>query len=267
MSDREEGPSVEIALNRFTSFYRSVLNLKSIESLEFAIGDASTQIETEIDMDNQDALELLDTVLKAAKQTRRELSTDLGELHHLLCDVMISLDSSEDDGASLNRKVRIANKWLVELQVKVKPKSTKRELEKYFQELENMRNELMAISNGTEDIAKTYYRILENERRLGKEVEHEQLKNEKLEEKYKKAKNAYEDLKNKYQELYKKHEALKNQNESLKEQVVKYMTQLNRDPSEDKEELPQEQYWFDIEKSQKRYEDLLDKHKDVSLDD
>lgn len=220
MSDQDEGPTIELALNRFTSFYRAFLNLRSIETLEFAIGDAETQIETELDMTKQETLQILDTVLKAAKQTRRELSTDLGELHHLLCDIMISLDSSEDDGASLNRKVKIANKWLVELQVKVKRKSTKRELEKYFQELEDMRNELCTISDGTEDIAKTYYRILENERRLNKELEKEQLKNEKTEEKYRKAKNAYDDLKTKYQELYKKHEALKKHNESLMEQVI-----------------------------------------------
>ena len=229
--------SIEVHLNYFSEFYGDFMNLRSFEGLELAIGDSEAKIGSQPDISKAECMELLDGMLGAAKQTRRELTADLSELHHRLSLVLFGLETDKDDTEGLMVKIKAINRWLVELQVTVKRKAIKRDVEKYFEELERMREELLKISDGTEDIAKTFFRTLENERKLKKQVEQDSLKLEKTEEKYKKARSAYDDLKVSYNELFKRHDALLKQNAILKEKVVGNLSSLST--IEKKRRLPQ----------------------------
>lgn len=219
MAHSEGEQSLDYHLTAFTAFYSDLMNLRSVESLELAIGDAEAKLGTHLDMGKLETTALMDGLLSAAKQTRRELTADLSELHHRLSLVFAGLESHSDDRDALLSRLKKTNRWLVELQVTVKHKAAKRDVEKYFEELERLRSELLKISDGTENIAQTFLRTLENERKLTKQLEQETLRHEKSEEKYRKAKSAFEDLKGTYQELFKKHEALIKQNALLKDQV------------------------------------------------
>lgn len=228
MAQPTTNDSLETRLNAFASFYKEFLDLRSMDALELAIGDAEARIESQPNLPRADCIALLDGVLSASKQTRRELAADISELHRRVALVFLGLETHGDDVAGLLSQLRRANLWLVELQVTITTKAPKRDVERYFAELDRMRAELLKIADGSEDIAQTLNRALENERKVTRQLEKESLKLEKTEEKYRKAKTAFEDLKTTYSELFKRHEALLKQNAMLKDQVTSRFTSWPR---------------------------------------
>lgn len=217
MADNEP-LSVEVALNRFSRFYAEVVNLAAFDQLMMTVGEAEANLAySGGEMPHRDSKKILENIFSSVKQTKRLMASDLSSLHHHLTAVMVSLDSSEDDGRSLNNKVKLVNKWLVELQVTMDEKKKLGNLLDYFKELEEIREELVGLSTASEDIKDTFLSLLESNKRMKKELEAEKRKSEKLEDKVGKVKDAFEELKAKYTELFRKYELLVERTNQAKE--------------------------------------------------
>ena len=227
MADNEP-LSVEVALNRFSRFYSEIVNLSAFDQLMMTVGEAEANLAySRGEMPYKESIKILENIFSSVKQTKRLMASDLSSLHHHLTTVMVSLDSSEDDGKSLNHKVKLVNKWLVELQVTVDEKKRIGDLLDYFKELEEIREELVGLSTASEDIKDTFLGLIESNKRLKKELEAEKRRSEKLEDKAGKIKDAFDDLKEKYTELYRKYELLVERTNQAKE-VPRYKSGRER---------------------------------------
>lgn len=105
------------------------------------------------------------------------------------------------------------------MDIRVDEKKQLGDLTDYFEELEQIRDELLKLSDASEDIKDTFYRLIDSEKRLKKEVDEEIKRGDKFEDRFNKVKNAYDELKLKYQELYRKHELLVDKAAMAKEDV------------------------------------------------
>ena len=268
MSDIEK-VSIEVALNRFTRYYTDMISMKQFDRLMMTVGEGEASILYNEDMNLGEMRKVLDNIFNSIKHTKRLMSEDIGMLHNYICTLMISLDSTEEDHAGVQQKIRTVNKWLIEMQVNVDEKKKIGDLLDYFKELEEIRAELNVLAVASEDIREWYVNLINNNKKMKKELESERAKNDKLEDKFNKVKFSFDDVKLKYTELYKLYTNLLDrfnrqvgENEEREKDEEKAREKDNKNNTVDSNK----DIWFDIEKSQKRYEDLLNKHKDIIKD-
>lgn len=215
--------SVDIELNDFSQFYASLMNLQVFNHLLVTVSESQRDFENEIALlstEKKDACRrIFENMFMSVRDTKREVSSSLSQLHFHLTKVMLSLENSQDNSQALNQKLKTLNKWLVEMDVSVEEQNCYGGLTDYYKELEDIKQELQKLAHDSESIHDTFVRIANHEKQLKRDLEAEIKKSEKFEHKYTKAKESFEDLKEKYQELFKKHEKLLNTTNELRVEV------------------------------------------------
>lgn len=220
MTDREiEG--LEQALNKFTKFYNELLPVPQLSAVLMAVTEGENELTYNPDLSRQDAKKILERVFGGVKQAKRQMATDMGKLHSYLTSVMISMDSAIDiDPDALGLKIKLVNKWLVELELNVDQKKSGGDLQDYFKELEEIKEELLNIAHSSEDIKTTFYRLVDSERRAIQERDELDKKLDKADAKCERIKEAFEDLKLKYNELFRKHQILMERGKADRAEVL-----------------------------------------------
>jgi len=200
---------VENSMNKFTRFYSDMMSQDSLNSLLITIAEAETELDSMTGhFTKSDARKFLENIFNATRQAKRKVATDLITMHQLLSSAMIAVESSDEDPHHLLKKVKVLNRWMVELQVQIDDRRLNGHLIDYFKNLEELKSEVDKINDSTEDIRQNYLKLAESERRLKRELEAERAKNERNEDKVAKAKETLADMKDKYEQLFRKHQQL-----------------------------------------------------------
>lgn len=247
------------ALTKFSDHFSEMCEQKLFNDMLVTITSVSYKAQESQNgqpLDAESYEECIREILRTVKSAKRDFGNQLSVFHKVISSLVITLDSTSEPADNINKKLKALSSWLVNFKVEVEHKRTSDSLIDFYNELEDFRDNFRDLSKVADDLKERNKDLRSETSALKKEVANLKKNEQKLKKRNEKMLKEYTDLKGKYNDLYTQFcNLLNRKNPQPAATEVTYIRDKEPNANKDINGV-----WFDIEKSQERYESLLDSY-------